>query len=402
MTSSDCGIFDRRPHGGLATRLTNSLIPDLRKGRLTLVLPNGDRIERQGADPGPEARIEVRHWRGLLRLARQGDEGLVRGYIAGQIATPDIAPVLDLAVSNENVVESFTQRSAINSQIRRLAHALRANTRAGSRRNIRAHYDLGNDFFRLWLDSGMNYSSAIYAGNEDLETAQLRKLDRIVGMLRLRDGDRIIEIGCGWGALAERLLQHHDVRYTGITLSSEQLAYAKARLQRAYGADAATFRLEDYREFDGCFDRIASIEMIEAVGEQYWPVYFQKLRQALAKGGRAVIQAITIDENRFEAYRNRPDFIQRYIFPGGMLPTDRIVIEQASRAGLRLIERESFGNSYAKTLREWRARFRKAARDLEQLGFDSQFRRLWDYYLAYCEVGFLHASINVSLYAFAG
>ena len=404
MTCSDSsGVFDGSIGQNFATKLASKFVPHLEQGRLTLVLPNGDAIERSGAGRGPETRIEIRSWTALLRLAFQGDDGFVRGYLCDQIAIPDIVSTLDLAACNEGAFASLTRSSFVNALLRQIGHALHANTRAGSSRNIRAHYDLGNGFFRLWLDSAMNYSSGLYLdGDESLEEAQHRKIDRVLELLGLRDGASVLEIGCGWGAFAERLLRNYDVKFTGITLSAEQLTYAKSRLHEDVTSGEAELRLQDYRDLAGRFDKIASIEMIEAVGERYWPIYFRKLRQSLAEGGRAVIQAITIDESRFETYRSRPDFIQRYIFPGGMLPTHRVILEQANRVGLKLLHHEFFGDSYAKTLREWRNRFTKAAQELEQLGFDRRFRKLWDYYLAYCEVGFLRGSISVGLYAFGG
>jgi cyclopropane-fatty-acyl-phospholipid synthase len=378
------------------------LIPHLLTGRLQLVLPNGEVIDRRGADSGPDATLTLQRWRGLWRILFEGDDGFSGGYIDGDWTTPDLAQLLELGTCNEAVLNPRTKNWLVGWARNRISHALRTNTRRGSRRNIAAHYDLGNEFFAPWLDAGMNYSSALYTGAETLERAQLQKLDRIGDLLALAGGERVLEIGCGWGALAERLICRYGAIVYGITLSTEQLAYAKARLAGEAANGRADLRLLDYRDVDGRFDRIVSIEMIEAVGEHYWPAYFTKLRACLATGGIAVLQAITIDENRFADYRQSPDFIQRHIFPGGMLPTRAIIEREAMRAGLRLVFQHSFGDSYARTLSEWRARFLRAWPRLETLGFSQSFRRMWEYYLVYCEIGFRCGAIDVGFYKLAG
>jgi cyclopropane-fatty-acyl-phospholipid synthase len=286
--------------------------------------------------------------------------------------------------------------------LNRLSHRLRRNSRRGSRRNISAHYDLGNSFFAPWLDAGMNYSSALWANCNTLEHAQEVKLDRIANLLEFTGGERVLEIGCGWGALAEKMIRHYRASVLGITLSIEQLAYARTRLAGEAAEGRADLRLLDYRDVSGGFDRIVSVEMIEAVGERYWPNYFGKLRNCLVSGGVVVLQAITIDEQRFATYRKTPDFIQRYIFPGGVLPTRSIIEQEASRAGLKLVHHESFGDSYVKTLREWRTRFLQAWPRIEPLGFNERFRRMWEFYLAYCEVGFNLGTIDVGFFKLAG
>lgn len=387
---------------GLAARATARLLPRLHRGRLRLVLPNGQAIEIGGIAPGPAASLSLRRWRGLTRVVLEGEDGFSNGYIHGDWTTPDLVQLLELGKDNEAVMAPGVQRWMFSLVRNRLAHALRANTRLGSRRNIAAHYDLGNAFFGPWLDAGMNYSSALYSGAESLEDAQLSKLDRIAALLELSGGERVLEIGCGWGALAERLIRRYGASVCGITLSVEQLAYAKARLADAAAASRSELSLQDYRDTVGSFTRIASIEMIEAVGERYWPLYFATLRARLAKGGIAVVQAITIAEDRFAAYRKRPDFIQRHIFPGGMLPTHSIITKEAARAGLNLVHHETFGASYARTLQEWRIRFSRAAPQLDRLGFGRNFRRMWDYYLAYCEVGFRSNAVDVAFYKFEG
>jgi cyclopropane-fatty-acyl-phospholipid synthase len=276
----------------------------------------------------------------------------------------------------------------------RILHRSRNNTLRGSRRNIAAHYDLGNAFYARWLDAGMNYSSALYHGDETLESAQLAKLDRAAELLDLSGGERVLEIGCGWGALAARLIDRYQASVKGLTLSVEQLAHCRDRLAgRPFEG-----QLQDYRYENGRYDRVVSIEMLEAVGERFWPVYFAKLRECLAATGVAVLQVITIREDRYETYRSQPDFIQRYIFPGGMLPTPAIIEREAEQQGFKLVHHESFGQSYARTLAEWRSRFLQAWPAIEPLGFDARFRRMWEYYLTYCEVGFSQKLIDVGFF----
>jgi cyclopropane-fatty-acyl-phospholipid synthase len=283
--------------------------------------------------------------------------------------------------------------------LNRLRHRLNANTRRGARRNIERHYDLGNAFYRVWLDAGMSYSSALYAtGTERLEDAQTAKQDRAIDLMALSGGERILEIGCGWGGLAERMLHRGAGHVTGLTLSPAQLAHATEHLAMSGLSDRSSIQLRDYRDSTGTYDRIVSIEMIEAVGEAWWPSYFATIRDRLKPGGIAVIQAITIAEDRFEDYRSSADFIQRYIFPGGMLPTVPELHRQIARAGLSLRSSETFGDSYARTLAEWRRRFHAAWPDIQPLGFDDRFRRIWDYYLSYCEAGFRAAATDVGLY----
>jgi cyclopropane-fatty-acyl-phospholipid synthase len=281
----------------------------------------------------------------------------------------------------------------------RLMHRMNANTKRGSRRNVTHHYDLGNGFYQRWLDAGMSYSSALFSrSDQTLEDAQAAKQARTIALLQLRGGERVLELGCGWGGLAERLVRAAGCHVTGVTLSPAQLEYAAARLRAPELRSRTDVRLQDYRDVTGCYDRIVSIEMMEAVGEAYWPAYFRTLRDRLRPGGRAVLQAITIAEDRFEDYRRRPDFIQRYIFPGGMLPTISEIRRQAAQAGLKLRSVETFGASYARTLAEWRHRFLAAWPEIQSRGFDQRFQRMWNYYLAYCEGGFRAGAIDVGLY----
>lgn len=401
MTSTrfDSSAAASSPRSGPLAWLLERLLPAVETGRIRIVLPGGDAIERRGKAAGHAAELTFVQRRGLRRMLLNGEKGFADGFMDGDWTTPDLPTLLGFFLDNEAIFKRRSRSACLTRMRQRLAHRLRANTLPGSRRNIAAHYDLGNRFYAQWLDTGMNYSSALYRGTETLEEAQEAKLDRVIELLEVRPSDRILEIGCGWGALAERLAVIGS-SFIGVTLSMEQLRHAEARLAALGLAGSADLRLQDYREVDGQYDRIASIEMLEAVGERYWPVYFRKLRDSLAPGGIAVLQVITIREDRFEIYRGRPDFIQRHIFPGGMLPPVSRIEAEAALAGLTLCHRQSFGDSYARTLQGWRHRFLRSWSSIEPLGFDRRFRRMWDYYLAYCEAGFAHGAIDVSLFKF--
>ena len=383
---------------GALHRLLRPFLKELQIGSLTVTLPSGATIRHQGMLPGPEAVLTVRRWRALWWMMFEGAIGLARAYIEDDCRSPDLRALLDFGMQNEATAAEAAWRLQLSHLRERIRHARRANTKRGSRRNIAAHYDLGNDFYALWLDAGMNYSSARFSdAAQTLEQAQEAKLDRIAEFLEVTPTQRVLEIGCGWGPLAERLIERHGCQLTGLTLSTEQLEFARARLSRRGMTENAELQLQDYRDVQGRFERIVSIEMLEAVGERYWPAYFSKLRQALTETGVAVLQAITIAEPRFADYRRQPDFIQRYIFPGGMLPTMAIIRREAARAGLRLVAHESFGASYVRTLAEWRRRFLERWPDIEALGFDLRFKRMWEYYLSYCEVGFAACAVDVNL-----
>ncbi len=368
-------------------------------GELRVTLPNGAVVSLRGARPGPQAAVTLKRWRALFRVATSGGIGFAEGYIAGEWTSPDVVALVRLAARNALTMERAIEGARLKRLVERLRHFGRANTRSGSRRNIMAHYDLGNAFYALWLDGAMQYSSAIFSANADtLEAAQEAKLARIAELLDLRGGETVLEIGCGWGGLAKRLAASHDSRITGLTLSHEQRAWAVKGAAEAGLSDRVDVRLQDYRDVAGSYDRIVSIEMLEAVGEAWWPTYFNVLRERLKPGGRAVVQVITIADDRLDSYRRSPDFIQKHIFPGGFLPSPTALDREIARAGLAIAHRETFGRSYARTLAEWRARFLANWPRIERLGFDERFRRLWTYYLAYCEGGFLEDAIDVGLY----
>lgn len=378
--------------------LIRRILAGMQSGHVSVIMPSGERIDHAGREPGPHAVIELHHASAFRRVLAGGAVGFAEGYIAGEWTSPDLPALLALAGANTAHLSSAISGFAPVRLWRRLAHALRRNSRKGSRRNIAYHYDLGNDFYRLWLDESMAYSSAIaIAPGQTLEQAQRSRFQHIAGLLRLDRDSEVLEIGCGWGGLASTLAPLCR-KVTGLTLSTEQLSWARQLAEAEGLTGRVDLRLQDYREIEGQFDRIVSIEMIEAVGEAYWPAYFGQLRRCLKADGRIVIQAITIAPERYEAYRQSPDFIQQYIFPGGMLPTPGIITEHAERAGLRLVECQTFARGYAATLAEWRRRFLAAWSQVARQGFDDRFRRTWDYYLSYCEAGFRIGTIDVGLY----
>ncbi len=365
----------------------------LEHGRLEVSLPGGTR--RAFGEAGVAASdLEVRSLRAFGRVLRSGDIGFAEGYLEGEWSTSNLPRLLTLLAANREPLERPMTGGLLGRLLHRLLDLTRANTRSGSRRNIAAHYDLGNDFYSLWLDRGMTYSSALFAGDPglSLEDAQRAKLTRALERLAPGGEGRVLEIGCGWGSFAE-LAAGRGLRVTGLTLSKEQLAYARARLD-----GRATLLLRDYRDEHGRYDAVASIEMIEAVGERWWPAYFGKIAQVLPRGGRALVQSIVIRDDLFARYRRGSDFIRRYIFPGGMLPSPARIADEAERAGLDVAESFSFGRDYAHTLALWRQRFLARWPEARALGYDERFRRLWEFYLAYCEAGFTTGSTDVVQY----
>jgi cyclopropane-fatty-acyl-phospholipid synthase len=384
--------------GWLARRLARHLLRRIVVGRLTIVTPGGLTLASAGAAPGPDAVLVLRRWRTLRRLLMEGDVAFAESYMDGDWTSPDLPALIELAARNAPTLSRTVDGNRWTRFGDRLRHRLNANTPTGSRRNIVHHYDLGNDFYAAWLDAGMTYSAALYQHpGQTLEAAQAAKQDRVLALLRLAGADRVLEIGCGWGGLAERLIAA-GCHVTGLSLSPAQIDHARRRIAAAGAAERADLRLQDYRDVDGTYDRIVSIEMLEAVGQAFWPRYFQVLHDRLRPGGIAVLQAITIHEDRFEAYRSSVDFIQRYIFPGGMLPSATEIGRQAAHAGLTLLGAESFGDSYARTLADWRQRFYAAWPRIVRQGFTERFKLMWEYYLAYCEGGFRSGQIDVGLY----
>ena len=368
----------------------------LQVGALSLGLPDGTTRHFSGAHPGPDAAISVRDWHVFSRVLSSGDMGLAEGYMAGEWDAPDLVRVLELLAANEAALARLARRSWWRRQLLRLAHLRHDNTRRGARRNIHAHYDLGNAFYALWLDPTMTYSSALYDGDSSrpLDQAQRAKYERILDRLGARQGDTLLEIGCGWGGFAEAAARR-GIRVRGITISREQLDYARERLARAGLGHIASVEFRDYRDIEGTYDHIVSIEMIEAVGERHWPSYFDALKRHLNPGGRAIVQAITIADDCFERYRRGADFIQTYIFPGGMLPSATSLRAQARRAGMALAGAHAFGRDYARTLEAWLGRFDGVVDRVRTMDFDDRFVRMWRYYLAYCAAGFSSGRTDV-------
>ncbi|MFN3738378.1 class I SAM-dependent methyltransferase [Hydrogenophaga sp.] len=393
------GTLSLPKHAPSAARRTLGLLQRLSVGSLTVMLPDGT-THRFGQADGPHASLRLHRWNVFGAVLKSGDIGFAEGYIAGDWTTPNLTQLLELLVANRREVEDAIYGSWLGRLAYRVRHLLNRNSKANSRRNIHAHYDLGNAFYRLWLDETMNYSSAHFEHpGQDLVAAQHAKVARALRMAGVQPGHRVLEIGCGWGALAEKATTEFGAHLTGVTLSTEQLAFARDRLQALGAAERADLRLQDYRDIaDAPFDAICSIEMVEAVGREYWPTYFQAVGRLLKPGGRACIQSIVIDDALFERYIQGTDFIQQYIFPGGCLPCPREFKAQARAAGLEVVDEFAFGPDYAETLRQWRERFLHEQERVLAQGFDARFLRTWEFYLAYCEAGFAQRNIDVVQY----
>ncbi|WP_432378143.1 class I SAM-dependent methyltransferase [Duganella sp. P38] len=372
-----------------AARVFLNLLGRIGAGHLELITPDHTRMVFGNAHAAPGATLEVHDWRACGRILRAGDIGLAEAWAAGWVSSPDLVALLRLAIRNEAALEPALFGGVLARCWYRLRHWLRPNTREGSRRNIHSHYDIGNDFYRLWLDPSWTYSAAIFDGDhtQPLAQAQYRKYQRIIDTLGLRAGDRVLEIGCGWGGFAEQAARQ-GIHVHGLTISPSQLAIARQRIDAAGLGHLAQLELRDYRDIDGTYDAIVSIEMFEAVGERYWQGYFDTVAARLKPGGQALVQSITIDERHFERYRSTTDFIQEYIFPGGMLPSVERFERGAARAGLRSTDHYAFGRDYAETLRRWRSAYHAHDAQVQALGMDSHFMRIWDLYFAYCEAAF--------------
>jgi cyclopropane-fatty-acyl-phospholipid synthase len=370
---------------------------NLARGTLNIRMPDGRSVIVGGNAPGPEAQLILNNWNLPRRAFAGGTIGVAESYVDGDWESPDVTSFLELFVVNTEAGEKVAGGADwLLTTMQRLRHWLNENTRGGSKRNISAHYDLGNQFYRQWLDPTMTYSSALFsAGANDLESAQTAKYRALARDACFRAGDHVLEIGCGWGGFAEFAAREIGCRVTGLTISREQHDFAKERIARAGLSDRIEIKLQDYRDETGKYDRIASIEMFEAVGEKYWPVFFGKVKECLKAGGMAGLQIITINEAAFELYRKRPDFIQRYVFPGGMLPTPAILKSLGAEQGLSFLRERVFPQDYARTLAEWRTRFWESWEKIVPLGFDERFKKLWEFYLHYCEAGFRAEYIDV-------
>ena len=397
MTTSTAHTLPLSDVAPAPARAVLRLLAQLKIGTLDLQLPDGS-LARFGDGHAPRAALRLHDWRMCAAVLKSGDVGFAESWIAGDWSSPDLVALLTLFIANRDAVESAIYGSWWGSLAHRVRHWLNRNSRRGSRKNIHAHYDLGNAFYREWLDETMNYSSALFEGDlaQPMPQAQHAKVSRALRECGIQPGGRLLEIGCGWGALAETAATEFGARVTGVTLSTEQLAFAQERMRHS-GVDATVdLRLQDYRDIaDGPFDAIASIEMFEAVGRAYWPSFFATLRSQLKPGARACIQTITIRDDLFERYVRSTDFIQQYIFPGGLLPSPQAFRAEVQKAGLVMVNELAFGADYAETLRRWRADFLARDGQVRRLGFDTRFMRIWEFYLAYCEAAFATDNTNV-------
>ncbi|GAA3875353.1 cyclopropane-fatty-acyl-phospholipid synthase family protein [Celeribacter arenosi] len=370
---------------------------NMHAGRLDFVLPDGRRFRAEGENAGPVAELQIHSDDVFARLIREGDLGFCEDFLDQGWSTPDLQAFMDLIhAGNDDLYDGFPGMVFVRAY-ERMRHWLNSNTKRQAKKNISHHYDLGNEFYGLWLDDTMTYSSALFeSGQESLEAAQIAKYRSMVDEMGVKEGDHVLEIGCGWGGFAEYAASERGLRVTGLTISEEQFKYARERIERAGLSDRVDLKLQDYRDEAGQYDGIASIEMFEAVGEKYWPVYFGKIRDCLKPGRQATLQIITLQERRFETYRKSVDFIQKYIFPGGMLPSASALRDQIAQADLSFVRSKEFGESYSQTLRRWHDTFNGKWDQVEALGFDDRFRRMWNFYLTSCAATFHSGNCDVT------
>ena len=370
---------------------------DMRNGRCDFVLPDGRRFRADGQNAGPVAELHIHNSDVFARLIREGDMGFCEAYLDGWWSTPDLQAFMDLVhADNEELYDGYPAMGLIRAWERVRFWAQR-NSKRQARKNISHHYDLGNKFYQLWLDDTMTYSSALFeTGQESLEAAQERKYASMIDQMGAKPGDHVLEIGCGWGGFAEYAAAKRGLRVTGLTISQEQHDYAVSRIKNAGLSDRVDIKMQDYRDETGIYDGIASIEMFEAVGEKYWPVYFNTLRDRLKPGCNATLQVITVQHRRWHVYKRAPDFIQKYIFPGGMLPSPKLLWAEVEKAGLAVAKSVEFGESYSQTLRRWHETFNQRWDDVALLGFDDRFRRMWNFYLTSCAATFDSGNCDVT------
>jgi len=395
MTASAIALLSRQSRAPVAARMMLALLERIKVGTVVLTTPDGETC-RFAATPEPYVELHIHDWSACRQIMQSGDIGFAEAYRDGKYSCNDIVAALSVAVINQDIMEQTIHGTFWGTVLYRLRHVLNRNTRTGSQKNIHLHYDIGNSFYRLWLDDSMTYSSALFQeAGVTLEQAQYAKYERLLNLIDVKAGDHILEIGCGWGALAEYAARTRGCRVTGISLSREQLVYARARVQGTPQAEMTEFKYLDYRDLKGEYDAVVSVEMFEAVGETYWPSFFRKLRQVVKPGGKIALQSITMGNEYFEAYRTQTDFIQQYIFPGGMLPSPARLQQEVSKAGLSLHDICDFGQDYAETLHQWRKRFEHSLDRIRAMGFDEAFIKLWRFYLCYCEAGFVNKRTSV-------
>lgn len=372
----------------------------IKTGTMDVALPDGRVLHFKGEEPGPHGRLEVQDYTIVRKVLAGGDVGFGEAYMDGLWTSPDLAGVLEVFSANLDRMDGVAEGGPVTRFVHWMIHRLRPNTKSGARKNIEAHYDLGNDFYELWLDPSMTYSAARFNEPEQsLESAQREKYAALARSINLKRDDHVLEIGCGWGGFAEYAAGEIGAKVTCLTLSPSQRDYAIERLERKQLIDKVDIKLQDYRDETGRYDAVASIEMFEAVGEEYWPSFFSKVSDVLKPGGKAGLQIITIRDDLFDVYRKRADFIQRYIFPGGILPSVSLLQEQFENVGLEQVGADMFRRDYAETLNRWMERFKDAWDEIQPMGFDVRFKRMWEFYLAYCEAGFRTGRIDVGQFA---
>ena len=373
------------------------LVGKLNSGRVDFILPDGRRFRAEGLKPGPVAEVTINNPDVFARLVREGDLGFCDAYLDGWWTTPDLQAFMDfIHADNDDMYDGFPGMALVRAW-EKARFWFQSNTKRQALKNISYHYDLGNDFYSLWLDDTMTYSSALFnTSQESLEKAQIAKYASMVDQMGVKPGDHVLEIGCGWGGFAEYAAKERGLKVTGLTISKEQLEYAQKRIKRNGLSDKVNLKLQDYRDETGVYDGVASIEMFEAVGEKYWPVYFDKIKQCLKPGKQATLQIITIQDARWEVYRKSVDFIQKYIFPGGMLPSPSVLRKEVNRAGLSVQHSIEFGKSYSQTLRRWFEVFNNKWDNISAMGFDDRFRRMWNFYLTSCAATFESGNCDVT------
>ena len=373
------------------------LVGKLNSGRVDFILPDGRRFRAEGLKPGPVAEVTINNPDVFARLVREGDLGFCDAYLDGWWTTPDLQAFMDfIHADNDDMYDGFPGMALVRAW-EKARFWFQSNTKRQALKNISYHYDLGNDFYSLWLDETMTYSSALFnTSQESLEKAQIAKYASMVDQMGVQPGDHVLEIGCGWGGFAEYAAKERGLKVTGLTISKEQLEYAQKRIKRNGLSDKVNLKLQDYRDETGVYDGVASIEMFEAVGEKYWPVYFDKIKQCLKPGKHATLQIITIQDARWEVYRKSVDFIQKYIFPGGMLPSPSVLRKEVNRAGLSVQHSIEFGKSYSQTLRRWFEVFNNKWDNISAMGFDDRFRRMWNFYLTSCAATFESGNCDVT------
>jgi len=373
------------------------LVGKLNSGRVDFVLPDGRRFRAEGSKPGPVAEVTINNPDVFARLVREGDLGFCDAYLDGWWTTPDLQAFMDfIHADNDDMYDGFPGMALVRAW-EKARFWFQSNTKRQALKNISYHYDLGNDFYSLWLDDTMTYSSALFnTSQESLEKAQIAKYASMIDQMGVKPGDHVLEIGCGWGGFAEYAAKERGLKVTGLTISKEQLEYAQKRIKSKGLSDKVNLKLQDYRDETGVYDGVASIEMFEAVGEKYWPVYFDKIKQCLKPGKQATLQIITIQDARWEVYRKSVDFIQKYIFPGGMLPSPSVLRKEVHKAGLSVQHSIEFGKSYSQTLRRWFEVFNNKWDNISAMGFDDRFRRMWNFYLTSCAATFESGNCDVT------